>query len=120
LEEHGVGQVLSHWTWLPPLSQQFKKRNSKFLNAGHRAILRLITPLRMRYDETYKKAHPFDKLIEGMMSHQMIEDTVEIMNEAINQGVRINVITNNRAGGNAPIIGNMIQEEFEKMSPCSS
>jgi len=120
LEEYGVGQVLSHWTWLPPLSQQFEKGDSKFLNAGHQAILRLITPLRMRYDETYQKAQPFDKMIEGMMSHQMIEDTVGIMNEAINQGVGINVIINNRAGGNAPMIGNMIQEEFEKRAPDSS
>ncbi len=74
----------------------------------------------MRYDETYQKAQPFDKMIEGMMSHQMIEDTVEIMNEAINQGVGINVIINNRAGGNAPMIGNMIQEGFEKRAPDSS
>jgi hypothetical protein len=73
----------------------------------------------MRYDETYQKAHPFDKMIEGMMSPQMIGDAVEIMNEAVNQGVGINVIINNRAGGNAPIIGNMIQEEFEKTLPGS-
>jgi uncharacterized protein YecE (DUF72 family) len=120
LEKYGVGQVLSHWTWLPPLSQQYKKGSAKFLNKGHQAILRLITPLRMRYDETYQKAHPFDKMIEGMMSHQMIGDAVEIMYEAIDQGVGINVIINNRAGGNAPIIGNMIKEAFEKTSPNSS
>ena len=119
LGEYGVGQVLSHWTWLPPLSQQFKKGGSRFLNAGHQTILRLITPLRMRYDETYQKAHPFDKMIEGMMSPRMIEDAVVIMNEAVNQGVGINVIINNRAGGNAPMIGNMLQEEFEKTSPDS-
>jgi hypothetical protein len=73
----------------------------------------------MRYDETYQKAHPFDKMIEGMMSPRMIEDVVVIMNEAVNQGVGINVIINNRAGGNAPMIGNMLQEEFEKTSPDS-
>lgn len=120
LKEYGIGQVLSHWTWLPPLSQQFKNGNKKFLNAGRQAMLRLITPLRMRYDETYGMAHPFDKMIEGMMSPQMIKDAVDIMNEAIHQGVRINVIINNRAGGNAPIIGNMIREEFDKKSQSRS
>ena len=49
-----------------------------------------------------------------------IGDAVEIMNAAITQGVSINVIINNRVGGNAPMIGNMIKEEFEKRSQSSS
>ena len=114
MKEHGVGQVLSHWTWLPPLLEQFRKGHSTFFNSGHQAVLRLITPLRMRYDETYIKAYPFDKMIDGMMTPIMISESMEIMGAAIDKGVGINVIINNRAGGNAPIIANRIIEAFGK------
>ncbi|UCG66678.1 MAG: DUF72 domain-containing protein [Deltaproteobacteria bacterium] len=112
LEKYGVGQVLSHWTWLPPLRKQFTLSTRTFLNAGNQAIIRLMTPLRMRYDEAYVKAHPFNRLIDGMMSPQMIEDTVEIVGAAIDRGVDIDVIVNNRAGGNAPRIAQKISERF--------
>ena len=29
-----VGQVLSHWTWLPPLRKQLAKTGGEFFNAG--------------------------------------------------------------------------------------
>lgn len=112
LEEYGVGQVLSHWTWLPPLRKQFMKSEHRFLNAGKQCVVRLMTPLRMRYEEAYIKAYPFNKMIDGMMSPQMIEEAVEIMLTAIGEGVRINVVINNRAGGNAPIIAQKISERF--------
>jgi len=112
LEEYGVGQVLSHWTWLPPLRKQFIKSDRRFLSLGNQCIIRLMTPLRMRYEEAYIKAYPFNKIINGMMSPQMIEDTVEIMLAAIDQGVHIDVVINNRAGGNAPIIAQKISERF--------
>jgi hypothetical protein len=112
LEEYGVGQVLSHWTWLPPLRKQFIKSEHRFLNAGKQCVVRLMTPLRMRYEEAYIKAYPFNKMIDGMMSPQMIEEAVEIMLTAIGEGVCINVVINNRAGGNAPIIAQKISERF--------
>lgn len=112
LEKYGVGQVLSHWTWLPPLCKQFMKSDHRFLNADKQCIIRLMTPLRMRYEEAYIKAYPFNEMINGMMSPQMIEDTVEIILAAIGEGVRINVVINNRAGGNAPIIAQKISERF--------
>jgi hypothetical protein len=34
LERHGVGQVLCHWTWLPPLRKQLTKAGARFFNAG--------------------------------------------------------------------------------------
>ena len=112
LEKHGVGQVLSHWTWLPPIRNQFSMNNHRFLNSGGQSIIRLMTPLRVRYEEAYKKAFPFDKMINGMMNPQMIEEAAALMLAAIDQGVRINVIINNRAGGNAPIIAQKISEKF--------
>jgi len=75
-------------------------------------IVRLMTPIGMRYEEAYLKAFPFDKLVEGMMSPHMPEETAEIMIETIKQGVQANVIINNRAGGNAPLIAQKVAETF--------
>ena len=115
LEKHGVGQVLSHWTWLPPLRKQLTKNSGKFLNEGKRCLIRLMTPLGMKYEEAYAKAFPFDKLVEGMMSPQMVEETAEIMATAVREGIRVYVIINNRAGGNAPLIAQKVATKFSEL-----
>ena len=112
LEKHGVGQVLSHWTWLPPLRKQFAQSGGRFLNSGRSCVIRLMTPLRMRYEDAYAKAHPFDKMVEGMLQSSMLEDTAQLMRTGIEQGVQVNVIINNRSGGNAPEIARMAVERF--------
>jgi len=117
LEKYGVGQVLSHWTWLPPLLKQFNRNHRRFLSSDRQCIVRLMTPLRMRYEEAYIKAYPFNKLINGMLNLQMVNETVEVMLSAINQGVRANVIINNRAGGNAPTIAQKVSAKFLERLP---
>ena len=112
LEKHGIGQVLSHWTWLPPLRKQFSKASGRFFNAGRQTVVRLMTPIGMRYEDAYLKAFPFDKMVEGMMSLRMPEETAEVMLEAIEQHVQANVIINNRAGGNAPLIAQKVAVKF--------
>jgi uncharacterized protein YecE (DUF72 family) len=114
LSKHGVGQVLSHWTWLPSLRRQFRLSGDTFMNAGGNSVLRLLTPRGMRYEEAYAKAHPFDKLVEGMVTPQMIEDTVGLMGHAVEQKARVNVLVNNRAGGNAPLIARQIADRFQE------
>jgi hypothetical protein len=114
LKKHGVGLVFSHWTWLPPLRKQFAKVRSEFFNSGKQAVIRLITPLRMSYEESYSKAFPFDKMVTGMLDPEMIEDTAKIVNEAIKGEVKVNLIINNRAGGNAPLIAQKIADRFHK------
>jgi len=42
----------------------------------------------------------------------MIEDTVQLIREALRKEKRIAVIINNRAGGNAPMIARLIAEKF--------
>ena len=79
LEKHGVGQVLSHWTWLPTLKKQWLKSGCRFFNKGKEAIIRLMTPLGVRYEDAYAQAFPFNKLVEGMMQHEMVEETAELM-----------------------------------------
>ena len=112
LEQFGIGQVLSHWTWLPPLRKQFGLADHRFFNAGNQAVVRLMTPIGTRYEDAYAKAHPFDKLIDGMLQPAMIDDTANFMRESIRQGVQVNVIINNRAGGNAPMIAQLIAQRF--------
>ncbi len=66
----------------------------------------------MSYEESYPKAFPFDKMVSGMLDPEMIEDTVKIVNEATKDKVRVNLIINNRAGGNAPLIAQKIADRF--------
>jgi uncharacterized protein YecE (DUF72 family) len=114
LKKHGVGLVFSHWTWLPPLRKQFAKAGTEFFNSGKQTVIRLITPLRMSYEESYAKAFPFDKMVPGMLDSEMIEDTAKIVNEAKKDKVQVNLIINNRAGGNAPLIAEKIAKKLHK------
>ena len=68
----------------------------------------------MSYEESYAKAFPFDKMVSGMLDSEMIEDTAKIVNEAIKDKVQVNLIINNRAGGNAPLIAEKIAERLYK------
>lgn len=112
LEKHGVGQVLSHWTWLPPLRRQFAKTGNRILNSGRVLVVRLVTPIDIRYEVAYEKAHPFDKMVEGMLQPKMIEETAQLMHQGIEKGVKVMVLVNNRTGGNAPLIAQAIAEKF--------
>jgi len=101
-------------TWLPAFRKQFAKVGTEFFNAGKQAVIRLITPLRMSYEESYAKAFPFDKMVPGMLDPEMIEDTAKIVNEATKDKVQVNLIINNHAGGNAPLIAEKIAERLHK------
>jgi len=112
LQKYGLGHVFSHWTWLPPLRKQFLQAGQRFFNSGQKCIVRLMTPLNMKYEIAYAKAFPFDKPVEGMMSPGMITDTVDIMLAGLKEGVEVNVMINNRAGGNAPAIARELADHF--------
>jgi hypothetical protein len=62
----------------------------------------------MSYEKSFAKAFPFDKMIPGMLDPENFEDTAKIVNEAIKDKVQVNLIVNNRAGGNAPLIAEKI------------
>ncbi len=111
-EKHGLGQVLSNWTWLPPLSRQFALSGRRIFNAGRECIVRLMTPLGMRYEDAYARAHPFNALVDGMLNNQMVKEAVKILQEGVDHGTKINVIINNRYGGNAPLTAQHIAEQF--------
>jgi hypothetical protein len=94
------------------LRKQFAKVNKRFFNSGKQVVIRLMTPLQIGYEESYAKAFPFDKMVPGMLDPEMIEDTVKIVNEAVKDGARVNLIINNRAGGNAPLIAQKIADRL--------
>jgi len=111
LESHGAGQVLSHWTWLPSLARQFALSGERFLNSNL-SIIRLMTPRGMRYEKAYAQAHPFNALVKGMQSPQMVEQAVDFIKKGVEKDVGVRVIINNRAGGSAPLIARQIATEF--------
>ena len=115
LEKHGVGLVYSHWTWLPPLSKQLSKTKGRVFNSGGDSIIRLMTPLRMSYEDSYARAFPFDKMVDGMMNPEMIDDAIQIIMEGVRRRNRMNLIINNRAGGNAPMIARLLAKQFLEM-----
>lgn len=112
LEKHGIGQVLSHWTWLPRLKNQLDRAEGKVFNSGNQRIVRLMTPHGMRYEKAYTRAYPFDKLVDGMLQQKMVQDTVDIMRNAVDENIETNILINNRSGGNAPLIAERIAQEF--------
>jgi hypothetical protein len=66
----------------------------------------------MSYEDSYVKAFPFDKMVEGMMNPEMIDDTIQIIMEGIRRRKRMNLIINDRAGGNGPIIAQQIAKRL--------
>jgi hypothetical protein len=51
-------------------------------------------------------------MVSGMLDPEMIEDTAKIVSEAIKDKVQVNLIINNRAGGNAPRIVQRIADRL--------
>jgi hypothetical protein len=98
--------------WIAASGKQFAEVKAEFFNSGNKAVIRLTTPLRMSYEESYAKAFPFDKMVTGMLDPEMTEDTVKIVNEAIKDKAQGNLIINNRAGGNASLIAQTIADKL--------
>lgn len=115
LRKHGAGVILSHWTWLPALKMQFARTGNRFITAGRQAVIRLMTPIGIRYEDAYARAFPFDRLIEEMIQPGMIPQTAQLMWEALSNDVELNLIINNRAAGNAPLLAQRIIGEFVEM-----
>jgi hypothetical protein len=112
LAKHGVGQILSQWTWLPPITKQFEKSGGRIFHAGKEVVIRLLTPIGRRYDETYARAYPFDKLVDGLFQPKMVEEAVTLVRNVLAQDGVVYLIMNNRAGGNAPLIAQNVAERF--------
>ncbi|MFC2164396.1 DUF72 domain-containing protein [Acidobacteriota bacterium] len=116
LKEKGVGLVMSHWTWLPSLSEQFNRSNGAPFNSGESLVIRLLTPRGKAYSETYAAAHPFNALVDGMLHESTVRDTVNVVRAALRDGKWVYLLVNNRFGGNAPLVAFEIIQQWEKAS----
>jgi hypothetical protein len=66
----------------------------------------------MSREESYARASLFDEMVPGILNPEMIEETAKIVNEAVKDKVQVNLIINNRAGGNAPLIAQKLADRF--------
>jgi len=106
LEDRGIGFVYSHWTWLPSIKEQWLKSGERFTAKNNEAVIRLLTPRKIKYADAYALCHPFDKavpeLVNSAGTQQMVDETTALAFKALQQAGVLNVIVNNRAYGNGP------------------
>ena len=97
---------------IPPLSRQYALSSRKIFNADRTFIIRLMTPPGVRYAEAYARAHPFHTLEHGMLDQELAKENLALMQEIANEGAQINVIINNRYGGNAPLVAQYLARQL--------
>jgi hypothetical protein len=116
LESRSLGFVFSHWTWLPSIKQQWQRCGGRFSARDGQAVLRLLTPRRMTYEEAWVRAFPFDRpvpeLAETEQARQMIDEATALAFKAIEAGATLDIISNNRAYGNAPALNQAIASRY--------
>lgn len=108
LRERQIGNVFSHWTWLPDLKRQWQQSGGFTSTLG---ITRLLTPLRSTYEETYARYAPFDRLQDELTD--MYRDAAFIIRSGLEINLPTITVVNNRAGGNAPEITRRVVEQLE-------
>ncbi len=98
LERHGVAHVYNHWSYMPSLADQHQRMESF---TAPFTVLRLLTPLKMSYEEAKKRAEPYNKIVGELP--EMRRDTVDLVKKAMAEKRQAYVIVNNRSEGNAPL-----------------
>jgi len=57
---------------------------------------------------------PFDESVNSMIRPKTIDETVMLMEAAIDEDVHLNISVNNRAGGNAPAIARIVSNRWRE------
>jgi len=116
LEERGLGHVFSHWTWLPPIREQWAMTGERLTAANGEVVARLLTPRNVKYADAYAKAYPFDapvpEICDTEEARDMVLDVTALVYRAEAQNALVNVIANNRAWGNAPDLARTISQRI--------
>lgn len=107
LSSHGVAHVYNHWSYMPSLAEQHQRMGTF---AAPFTVFRLLTPLKMTYEEAKKRAEPYNKIVGELP--EMRRDTVRLVQQATGENRTTYVLVNNRAEGNAPLT---IQALVEKL-----
>ena len=108
LKAHGAAHVYNHWSFMPPLAEQHR-RMERF--TAPFTVLRLLTPLRMSYEQAKKRAGLYDKIVGELP--QMRQETIGLVRQAVAESRQAYVLVNNRAEGNAPLTIQAIVDELE-------
>ena len=70
LEDAGFGHVFSHWQYLPPIREQWHKAGQRFTAADGRAVARLLSPLKMSFEDAYAAAYPFEQPVAAWVGSE--------------------------------------------------
>ena len=98
LASHGVAHVYNHWSYMPSLADQHRRMGETF--TAPFTVIRLLTPLKMAYEDAKKRAQPYNKIVAELP--EMRREAVRLIRQSIGHAKRAYVLVNNRAEGNAP------------------
>ena len=97
---------------MPPLSAQMQTAAEHGGLTAPFYVARILTPLRLSYEQAVKQFEPYDSLKEPLP--EMRRDVVRLAKRATARKVNAFILVNNRSEGNAPetvdAIGRMIVE----------
>lgn len=116
LANRDLGFCFSHWQWLPPIIDQWRLVGERFTSGAGEAVLRLVQPIDMDYATSWRLAYPFegpaDGLSDTLQARRMVDEATALMYQAVEAGVVLNVIGNNRAWGNTPDLDRTLAHRF--------
>ncbi|MEM6784828.1 MAG: DUF72 domain-containing protein [Bacteroidota bacterium] len=116
LSSNGLGFVFSHWTWLPSIQAQWRLVGERFTSGDGEAILRLLNPREMKYAAAFAHAYPFTDAVPALaqtaQARTMVNEATALAYKAIEQGVTLFTIANNRAWGNSPKLAQALSRRF--------
>lgn len=112
LAQHGVAHVYNHWSSMPPHADQHTRLDSF---TAPFSVLRLLTPLKMSYEASKKRAEPYTKIVEELP--EMRRETVELVRKAVAENRRAYVLVNNRSEGNAPLTIQALNDQLKDTPP---
>ena len=116
LAEREIGFCFSHWQWLPTLGDQWRLVGERFTSGSGEAVVRLMQPREMTFDESFRLAHPFDRPVPALSqtgaARRMVDEAVALMYQAVGAGVTLHVVGNNRAWGNTPDLARTLANRF--------
>jgi uncharacterized protein YecE (DUF72 family) len=99
LRAHAVAHVYSHWTAMPPLSEQHLKLTGTF--TAPFTVLRLLTPLGLAYEKAVERYAPYDHIVQPQP--RMRQETIALVKQAAAEGRSSYVLVNNRSEGCSPL-----------------
>lgn len=116
MESAGIGRVFSHWTWLPSLQEQWALAGEAFTARNDEAVVRLLNPRGMKYDEAFALAYPFEKpapaLSQTAEARRMVDEATALAYKAVERETVLNLIANNRAWGSSPHLAQTLANRF--------